>query len=112
MGVNKQLHSNIEAVKVMIGRIMMSLNKEHLINACSKFRSRIEEIIERNWDLFEQFIKIKLCSWFYIYTNKYIIEIYDFLICFYFVYFLPIYPAHPVVYIYTTGQKFPDTTKF
>jgi len=56
-GVNKQPHSNIEAIKVTIGRIMMSLNKEHLIKACSKFRNRIEEIIERNGYLFEKFIK-------------------------------------------------------
>jgi len=42
MGVNMQPHSNIEAAKVTIGRIMMSLNTEHLIKACSKFRSRIE----------------------------------------------------------------------
>ena len=35
-GFNKQSHSNIEAVKVTIGRIMMFLNKEHLIKACSK----------------------------------------------------------------------------
>ena len=49
-GVNKLPQSNIEAVKVTIKRIMMSLNKEHLIKTFSKFRSRIEEIIERNGD--------------------------------------------------------------
>ena len=49
--------NNIKAVKVTIGRIMITLNKEHLIKTCSKLRSRIEEIIERNGDFFEQFIK-------------------------------------------------------
>ena len=50
MGVNKQSHSNVEAIKVTIRRIMIFLNKEHLIKTYSKFRSRIEEIIERNGD--------------------------------------------------------------
>ncbi|EZA52948.1 hypothetical protein X777_07644 [Ooceraea biroi] len=51
--VNKQPHSNKEAVKAKIENIMMSMDKEKLIKACSRFRSRIESIIAANGDFFE-----------------------------------------------------------
>jgi inhibitor of nuclear factor kappa-B kinase subunit alpha len=43
---NKHAHNTKDSLKAAIGDIMANINKDHLINACSRFRSRIEAVIE------------------------------------------------------------------
>lgn len=53
--VNKQPHSNIESLKIKIEKILMSMDKERLRKACSRFRSRVQSIIAANGGFFEQY---------------------------------------------------------
>ena len=48
-------HFNIEAIKVKIINIMMSLDEEKLIKMCTRFQRL--SIIATNGDFFEQFNK-------------------------------------------------------
>lgn len=43
---NKHAHNTKDSLKAAIGDVMANINKDHLINACSRFRSRIEAVIE------------------------------------------------------------------
>lgn len=52
--VNKQPHATISSLQVKIIEVFESMDKVNLIKACSRFRNRIESIIEVNGDFFEQ----------------------------------------------------------
>ena len=43
---NKHAHNTKDSLKAAIGDIMANINKNHLINARSRCRSRIEAVIE------------------------------------------------------------------
>ena len=50
---NKHPHNTISSLKDAITTTMINMNKEHLIRACSRFRSRIESVIAANGDFIE-----------------------------------------------------------
>jgi transposase len=51
--VNEHPHTTKESLKAAILRIMTNINKDHLIKACKRFRSRIEAVIAAEGDFIE-----------------------------------------------------------
>ncbi|QQP36320.1 Uncharacterized protein FKW44_021377, partial [Caligus rogercresseyi] len=43
---NKRAHNNVISLKASIVEAVASMNREHLVNACTRFRSRLEAVIE------------------------------------------------------------------
>ncbi|QQP36462.1 Uncharacterized protein FKW44_021579, partial [Caligus rogercresseyi] len=50
---NKRAHNSVVSLKVSIVEAVASMTMEHLVNACTRFRSRLEAVIEVNGGWFE-----------------------------------------------------------
>ncbi|QQP48997.1 Uncharacterized protein FKW44_009499, partial [Caligus rogercresseyi] len=50
---NKRSHINVISLKASIVEAVANMNREHLVNACTKFRSRLEPVIEDDGGWFE-----------------------------------------------------------
>ncbi|QQP56535.1 Uncharacterized protein FKW44_001223 [Caligus rogercresseyi] len=47
---NKRTHHSVFSLKASIVEAVASMNREHLVNASTKFRSRLEAVIEATGD--------------------------------------------------------------
>ncbi|QQP55867.1 Uncharacterized protein FKW44_000329, partial [Caligus rogercresseyi] len=50
---NKRSHISVVSLKASIVEAVASMNKKHLVNACKRFRSRMEAVIEADGGWFE-----------------------------------------------------------
>ncbi|XP_046868909.1 uncharacterized protein LOC124461437 [Drosophila willistoni] len=50
---NKHPHNTISSLKTAINTVMVNMNKDHLIRACNRFRSRFEKVIAANGNFIE-----------------------------------------------------------
>lgn len=51
--VNEHYHSTIDSLKATIVRVMSSMDQQHLIKACRRFRSRVEAVIQADGGFIE-----------------------------------------------------------